>query len=108
MFSVLGLALGFLVWSSGFVVVYALHATGCAFGWHELGQYASPLRLSLLTVWALHLAALGWLLALYRRPAEQDDTGTRFARRAAMVLTALALFATVWTGAPMAVLELCV
>lgn len=99
---VLGLAVGFLVWSSGFALLYGLHAVGCAHGWQAGGGFASPLRLALLGLWALHLAVLAWLLARYRA------AGGGFIRDTAVVLTTLALLAMLWTGAPVAVLRLCV
>ena len=102
-----GLTTGLLVWSSCFVVLYGLHAAGCAAGWHDAGGYVSPLRLSLLAAWALHLAALVWLVAHYRRAAPADDRTGGFLQLAAWTLGLVALVATLWTGAPVAVLELC-
>ena len=103
-----GLVAGLLVWSSAFVALYGLHAVGCNAGWHDAGSYVTPLRLVLVAVWAVHLVALGWLVAWYRRGAPVDDRTGGFLQLAAWTLGLVALVATVWTGAPVAVLELCV
>ena len=49
------LALGFGVWCSALVFMYALHAFGCAFAWPT-----GPLRLSLGVALLAHLAMIGW------------------------------------------------
>jgi hypothetical protein len=49
------LALGYGVWCSALVIVYALHAIGCAFGWP-----ANALRVGLGVVLLVHLAVIGW------------------------------------------------
>jgi len=103
----LGLVAGLLVWSSAFVVLYGLHAVGCNAGWHAAGQFASPLRLVLIAVWALHLGVLAWLVAHYRRAAPGGDRTASFLQLAAWTLGLVALAATLWTGAPVALLELC-
>ena len=103
-----GLVAGLLVWSSAFIALYGLHAVGCNAGWHDAGSYASPLRVVLITVWAVHLGALAWLVARYRRAAPVDDRTEGLLQLAAWTLGLVALAATVWTGAPVAVLELCV
>ena len=50
------LVAGFGVWSSALVVLYALHAIGCAFAWS-----AGPLRLGLGLVLLGHLVVIGWM-----------------------------------------------
>lgn len=50
------LAAGFVVWSIALVVLYALHAIGCAFGWS-----AGALRWSLIAVFLAHLVVIGWI-----------------------------------------------
>lgn len=100
-----GLVAGFLVWSAAFTALYSLHAVGCAAGWQEAGIYASPLRLALVAVWLVHLAALVWL-TLWLRPATAGTKAPPLAR-AAWALSALALAATLATGAPVLALELC-
>lgn len=49
------LALGFGVWCSALVFMYALHAFGCAFAWPT-----GALRLSLGVALLIHLAVIGW------------------------------------------------
>ena len=56
------LAVGFTVWCVALVVLYALHAIGCAFGWST-----GPLRVSLAVVLLLHLVVIGWMWR-YRPP----------------------------------------
>ena len=80
----LGLVAGFLVWSSAFVVLYGLHALGCAWGWDArtagVGSLGSVtlLRLVLVGAWALHLAlAAGLLLAARRLARARGDAGRR-------------------------------
>jgi len=50
------LAAGFGVWCSALVVLYALHAIGCAFAWR-----AGPLRVSLGLVLLAHLIVIAWM-----------------------------------------------
>ena len=47
---------GFGVWCSALVVLYAVHAIGCAFAWP-----AGALRLALAVVLLVHLIAIGWM-----------------------------------------------
>lgn len=103
-----GLVAGLLVWSACFVVLYGLHAVGCSVGWHTPGSVASPLRLALVGAWALHLAALVWLVAVYRQATPAGDRTGKFLQLAAWTLGLVALAATLWTGAPVVLLELCV
>ena len=103
----LGLVAGLLVWSSAFIALYGLHAVGCDLGWHQPGRFASPLRFVLIAVWALHLGVLVWLVAWYRRAATGADRTIGFLQLAAWTLGLVALVATLWTGAPVALLGLC-
>ena len=48
------LALGFCVWASALVILYALHSIGCSFAWTT-----AALRLGLGAVLLLHLALIG-------------------------------------------------
>jgi len=100
-----GLVAGFLIWSSAFAALYGLHAIGCAADWQGAGIYASPLRLALLAVWLMHMAALAWLTLRFRPFAALK--AAPFLDRAACALSALALAATGATGAPVLALELC-
>jgi hypothetical protein len=47
---------GFGVWCSALVILYAVHAIGCAFAWP-----AGALRLALAAVLLVHLIAIGWM-----------------------------------------------
>jgi hypothetical protein len=50
------LAAGFGVWCSALVILYALHAIGCAFAWP-----AAPLRVGLALVLLAHLIVIAWM-----------------------------------------------
>jgi len=64
------LALGFGVWCSALVVIYALHAFGCTFAWST-----SALRLGLGLALLAHLAVLGWLWRDYARTSPDPAFG---------------------------------
>ena len=68
------LALGYGIWCSALVLLYALHALGCAFAWPT-----AVLRTVLAVVFLVHLVALGGLWRVYaRRRADtaNGDTGS--------------------------------
>ena len=54
------LALGYGIWCSALVFLYALHALGCAFAWPT-----AVLRIGLALVLLVHLVAIGWLWRAY-------------------------------------------
>ena len=58
-YPVVWLGAGFVIWSNALIVLYAVHAIGCAFAWAPV-----PLRLGLVTVILVHLVALA---AIWRR-----------------------------------------
>lgn len=58
---------GFTVWSVAFVLLYALQALGCAYGW-------SQHRLILIAAFVLSLVPLAWLAL--RTPYEKDEPAT--------------------------------
>jgi hypothetical protein len=98
------LAAGFAVWCSALVVLYAVHAIGCAFAWS-----AGPLRLGLVLVLLLHLAVIGWM---WRRLDGVDPdlgfggTGTFF--RTTVTWTVVAAFVTtILTLGPALLLTAC-
>ena len=63
---------GFGIWCSALVVLYTLHAIGCAFAW-PTGALRSGLVITLL----VHLALLGWLWRdQATRPSESDPDST--------------------------------
>ena len=54
------LTLGYGIWCSALVLLYALHALGCAFAWP-----VAVLRTVLAVVFLVHLVALGGLWRTY-------------------------------------------
>ncbi|MGP9822811.1 hypothetical protein ACTZWW_22520 [Salinarimonas sp. NSM] len=111
----IGLVAGFLVWSSAFLVLYGLHALGCAWGWEAraVGP-TSALRLVLVLAWALHVALLAALALAARRglppkglTGEGEDRTPALVAGATLVLTLAALVATLWTGLPVVAYPLC-
>jgi len=96
---------GFGVWCSALVILYALHAVGCAFAWP-----AGLLRIVLVLMLLAHLMAIGWM---WRNLATADpdpvfgETGTFL--HMAVVWTVIAAFvATVLTLGPTLLLTMCV
>jgi hypothetical protein len=98
------LAAGFGVWCSAIVVLYALHAIGCAFAWS-----AGPLRLSLAVVLLAHLIIIGWIWRDLGGAGPDPifgETGTFLHKT--IVWTAIAAFvATVLTLGPPLLLTVC-
>jgi hypothetical protein len=99
------LAAGFGIWCSAIVVLYALHAIGCAFAWS-----AGSLRLGLAVVLLAHLIVIGWMWRDLAR-ADPDpvfgQTGTFL--HTAVVWTVIAAFVTaVLTLGPSLLLTICV
>ncbi|WP_233804757.1 hypothetical protein [Paraburkholderia sp. HP33-1] len=98
------LAVGFTIWCLAFVILYALHAIGCAFAWP-----AGPLRTSLAIILLLHLIAIGWL---WRYRAAKRDPGpeqiSSFMHTVVVWTLIAALAATVITFGPALLLTTCV
>ena len=98
------LGAGFGVWCSALVVLYALHAIGCAFAWS-----AGPLRLGLGLVLLGHLGVIGWMwrdLATASPDPGFGQTGTFL--HTVVVWTLIAAFsATVLTLGPSLLLTIC-
>ncbi|MGJ3263044.1 MAG: hypothetical protein ACFE0R_07400 [Salinarimonas sp.] len=107
----IGLVAGFLLWSSAFLVLYGLHALGCAWGWEaRVVGPTSWLRLALVVAWAVHVALLAALLALAWRGRPARDALERTPALIAgttVALTLAALVATLWTGLPVVTYPLC-
>ena len=84
------LAAGFVVWCIALVVLYGLHAIGCAFGWP-----AATLRWSLVLLFIAHLAMIGWMWGRFARGAADPAAGAtgRFLHEA-IVWTTIAAFAS--------------
>ncbi len=99
------LAAGFLVWCSALVVLYALHAIGCAFGWQ-----VGALRWSLAIVLLAHLIVIAWMwrhLATARPDPELGQVAV-FLQTVVVWTLIAALVATVITFAPSLVLKTCI
>lgn len=90
---------GFTAWCSALVVLYAVHAIGCAFAW-PVGM----LRLTLAAVLLVHLAVIAWMWRRFaaRSPNPEDGpTGTFL--HSAIEWTVIAAFVTtiLTLGAPL-------
>lgn len=107
---ILWLVAGFAIWSSGFVLLYGVHALGCRAGW--TGMEFGPLsvqRVVLLAIWIAHIAAGLALFAPLRVAARRWNGGAgRFLNAASVAVTAAAVVSTVWIGAPVLFLAVCV
>ena len=64
------LVLGFGVWCSALVTVYALHSVGCAFAWS-----AGTIRLGVGLAILAHLVLIGWLWRNYAMPPADPAFG---------------------------------
>ena len=99
------MAAGFGVWCSALVIMYALHAIGCTFGWT-----VGSLRLGLVVVLLAHLIVIGWL---WRGLASADaepafgEAGTFLHTVATWTLIA-AFVTAVFTLGPALTLKTCV
>lgn len=100
---------GFIIWAIGHAALYGMLSIGCAAGWWQVAL--GPLsvqRLMLLAIWAVHVAAIAYLLAWLWRgyraekaqgPGPIAPTG-RFLWLATIASTVAALISMVWTGLP--------
>jgi hypothetical protein len=99
-----GLMAGFAVWCSALVILYAVHAIGCAFAWS-----AGPLRLGLAVVLLAHLIVIGWMWRDFAGAGPDPvlgETGTFL--HWAVVWTVIAAFvATALTLGPLLLLTVC-
>jgi hypothetical protein len=98
------LLLGFCVWCSALIVVYALQAIGCGFGWSTY-----TLRFSLILAVLVHLAIIGGLWRIYANAAPDPALGqTGSFLRWVIVWTLIAAFVTtVFTLGPPLLLTTC-
>lgn len=97
---------GFGVWCSALIVIYALHAIGCAFGWP-----AGPLRLALAVVIVAHVVAIGWLwrtLASTPPPTARSSDTAAFVRTVGIWSLIAALATVVLSLGPVILLKTCV
>ena len=63
------LGAGFALWCSALVVLYALHAIGCRFGWQT-----GALRLALASLLLAHMIAIAWLWWRFSRAMQVPAT----------------------------------
>ena len=96
---------GFAVWCSALVILYAVHAIGCAFAWS-----AGPVRLGLAVVLLAHLIVIGWMWRELAAASPDLGFGKTGAFLHTMVIwTVIAAFvATVLTLGPPLLLTICV
>ena len=96
----------FAVWASALIVLYAVHALGCAFVWP-----AVPLRLGLGAVILVHLALLAamWqhLAARFDGANDNDNDTLSFLLAASLWATIAAVVAVVFTLGPALFLTVC-
>lgn len=99
------LGAGFVIWSSAFVVLYAMLSVGCRFGWDgiELAGGLTLQRVQLVAIFLIHLAACAGLVLVLRAPAE-----TSFLRLAAYATALAALAATIFSFAAVFALSPCI
>ena len=99
------LALGYGVWCIALVVIYALHALGCAFGWPT-----GALRLGLGVALLASLAVIGWLWRDYAKTSPDSAFGESGSFLHWVVLWTLitAFVTTVLTLGPTLLLATCV
>lgn len=96
----LTLPAGLLIWSSSFVLLYAAASIGCRLGWQDLAIGPVPvLRLVLMAITGLHLAAIAWVGRVLARSAASADDET-FLRNTAWGVLVAGAVATVWTALP--------
>ena len=99
------LALGYGIWCSALVLLYALHALGCAFAWPS-----TALRMVLAVVLFAHLVAIGWMWRAYATRSADATYGATgsFFHAVALWTLATAFVATVLTLGPTLFLAICV
>ncbi|MBB4052994.1 hypothetical protein GGR20_002650 [Devosia subaequoris] len=85
---------GFVIWAVGFVVLYAVQALGCAYGW---GDWHRPVLIGL---YLLALIPLIWLAMPARAGAEDGPLhmAALWANRAALVAAILVFLPTTFAS----------
>ena len=99
------LAAGFGVWASALVMLYALHAIGCAFAWP-----AGSLRLVIAVVLLAHLIVIGWMWRDLARADPDPAFGVpgTFLRTVFLWTSIAAFVTTALTLGPALLLTVCV
>ncbi|MFP5479426.1 MAG: hypothetical protein ACLGIE_07010 [Alphaproteobacteria bacterium] len=98
MSQILRLALPWTLWLIGFSALYGLQGLTCSRHWPE---GIAP-RTALVAAAALHVLMQGLVLAQATRPAP-----SRFAQQIAMMPSAAALAAALWTSLPVLSVTIC-
>ena len=99
------LGAGFVAWCSALVVLYALHAIGCAFAWPT-----STMRTTLVLVFVVHLIVVGWMWRNFAKAGPEplfSPTGA-FLHEAIFWTVIAAFVATVLTLGPPLLLSTCI
>jgi hypothetical protein len=99
------LLIGFIIWCSALVVLYAWHAIGCAFGWP-----VATLRLGFGLALLAHLGALSWLWFAHARKVQDPASGSTgsFLQLLIAWTTIAAVVTTALTLGPAILLKTCV
>ena len=98
------LTLGFGLWCSALIVMYALHAFGCVFTWRT-----DALRIGLGLALLVHLAMIGWAWRSVAKSRPEPDFGSTGSFLHWVVLWTLitAFVAAVLTLGPALLLKTC-
>lgn len=102
---VLWLAIGFILWASALLTMYAVQAIGCGYGWPQTLHRAALLLLAI-----AHLAVLGAMVIRGRRRLPSSQHAPRpsaFLEYVGVGATIAAFAATLFTFAPALFLGLC-
>jgi hypothetical protein len=99
------LAGGFGVWCSALIVLYALHAIGCAYAWPT-----GTLRTCLVAVFLGHLVVVTWMWRNFARSGPDPAFGPtgRFLHTAIVWTAIAAVVATILTFGPPLLLSTCI
>jgi len=97
------LAAGFGVWGSALILLYGLHAIGCAFGWPT-----GVLKLSMAALLAIHGAGLAWMVIRLRSGDDAGRLASGFLQAVFLWSVYAALAATFLTFVPPLFLTACV
>lgn len=100
---------GFVIWSGAFLLLYAIQATGCHLGWHQIQiGPISALRLLLVAILFVLLALVGWLVwHTSKVPRGQAAEEVRVLSEITRMLQIAALASTVIVYAGVVWLTLC-
>lgn len=96
--SPLALSLGFLVWASAFIALYAMLSVGCEFGWQEMAFLGTSVqRLQLIAILIVHILAGAAVVMKLRQRSEGDSDVSGFMRQASYAAAIAALGSTLFS-----------